>query len=1081
MKTKKLLTRIITFSLALFTALAAGNVSAHAAVSGAKTVRVGYAVYEGYQQGGPGQTKSGSAYEYYQKIRYYTGWEYEYVYGNISEMYTLLEKGDIDIMALVPDRGIVRNRFLLSDKPHGTEPMYIYIHMDNTEITSGNIKSLNGKTIGIRKETYRRNILEHWCVQQGIKCAIKEYDNTEKLHDALTDKNIDAIMDTRVLDNHSYEHPWQSVYRFSPEPLYFAVNKDRPDILVELNEAQEYIISSNELYMYQLQDKYHSTVNHHNIYLTREEKEMVKNRGTIKIGYLEEFNPISFTDVETGKLSGIAGFYFDELKEKYGLDYEYHKYSSEIIMQYALLNKEIDLMLPIGYGLDIAEQLDIALSNPISTPSMSMFVKSAKDTEKITSIAVMEDSVTPREYIKMYFPQAEIVVASTRTKALQLVYDGKADCYIARTNSIPWIESSANVAKKLETIALPGMLDYCIAARIEDADILSVVNKGINMVTEAQLIDATAKYAYSGNDVSLIEAIKDNPVSVIAIAIAACSLFAVVFMIYKLKTESAYLKQVRSARDEARRAQHRAENAQQRAIQASNAKSSFMTSMSHDIRTPMNAIIGMTTLASKHLDNPDYMKNCLSRITLASNHLLTLINDVLDINKIETGKLNLNPTVFSLADSFMNIANISRPQVRAKNHRFEIRIHDVKNEYIFADELRINQIFINILANAIKYTPDNGHITVDVKQEKNNGMQDTIRLVYIVEDNGVGMSREFQSEMYAPFAQENRNVNLYGSGVGLTICKQLVDLMGGTIECDSRIGKGTRFTVTLDLPIAEKVMEETILPPMKILLVDDDEIFLSTASETLKDMGVSPDCATSGRQAVEIVVEKHRQNKDYPVIIIDWQMPGMDGIETTREIRRKIGYEVSIIVISAYDSEEIRNVAIEAGANGFISKPFFRSSVYRSMTEILNIKTGVSSSGEKPFDRLKGLNVIVAEDNELNREIARELLAMYDISTTRAENGQQCVDILNKAEQNEYDMVLMDIQMPVMDGYKATEAIRQINRNNIGAIPVIAMTANAFSEDVTACFKAGMDAHVAKPIDIEQLLETMERVLASKK
>ncbi len=512
--------------------------------------------------------------------------------------------------------------------------------------------------------------------------------------------------------------------------------------------------------------------------------------------------------------------------------------------------------------------------------------------------------------------------------------------------------------------------------------------------------------------------------------------------------------------------------------EANNAKTQFLSSMSHDIRTPMNAIIGMTALASKHLDDQEYMRNCLNKMSLASNHLLTLINDVLDISKVESGKMSLNPIVFSLADTVSNLVNIVRQQISGKCQNFDVRVHDIKREYLFADELRLNQIFINILTNAVKYTPAGGTISMDLKEEIIPGSTDKVRVIYTVADNGVGMSKEFQTHMYDSFSRANNenHGNIQGTGLGLTISKTMVDLMGGTIECESDIDQGAKFTVTLDLPIAEHIMEDLVLPPMEILLVDDDEIFLESAANTLRQMGISPDCVDNGPDAVKKAVDRHKNNNDYPVIIVDWQMPVMNGIETIRQIRAEVGPSVSIVVVSAYEWHDIEAIAKEAGADGFISKPFFPSNVYENMTRILGIKTNVH--GDKELDTWKpniaGMNILVAEDNDINWEIAEEILSIYQITTVRAENGQKCIDILNASEDGEFDLVLMDIQMPLLDGYEATLAIRSSHRSYIRNMPIVAMTADAFSEDIQRCKDVGMNAHIAKPLNIGNLLAILE-------
>lgn len=508
---------------------------------------------------------------------------------------------------------------------------------------------------------------------------------------------------------------------------------------------------------------------------------------------------------------------------------------------------------------------------------------------------------------------------------------------------------------------------------------------------------------------------------------------------------------------------------------ANMAKTKFLSSMSHDIRTPMNAIIGMTTIAAKHVEDRAQVLDCLGKITLASNHLLTLINDVLDISKVESGKMTLHPVVFSLPESCTNLVNIIRPQIREKGLEFEVHLHRLKYEYLYADELRMNQIFINLLTNAVKYTNPGGKIILTLSETCLPEDSGKISLTFSVQDTGIGMSRDFMKDMYQTFtrAVDTRIDKVQGSGLGLAITKQLVDLMDGTISCESELGKGTKFTVAVTLPIAEKITDDLLLPPLQLLLADDDEVFLETAEDMLVSMGVAVDRAKSGQMAVEMAAARHEAGRDYPVMILDLKMPDMDGIETTRAIRARVGDEVPIIIISAYDWTELEEAAKAAGANGFINKPMFKSTIYDKLNELLHFSEMEIEIADDSADGLQGLHLLIAEDNDLNWEIIEEMLKFFDIDSARAENGQICVDLLRNAEAGTYDAVLMDIQMPVMNGREAAAAVRSLPDENKRNIPIIAMTADAFAEDIEACLEAGMNGHVAKPVDMKKLFREM--------
>ncbi len=509
---------------------------------------------------------------------------------------------------------------------------------------------------------------------------------------------------------------------------------------------------------------------------------------------------------------------------------------------------------------------------------------------------------------------------------------------------------------------------------------------------------------------------------------------------------------------------------------ASRAKTDFLSAMSHDIRTPMNAIIGLTAIAEKNAGEVHLVSDNLKKIRLAGNHLLTLINDILDLSKIESGRITLSPVVFSVADTAENLVNLSQPMVRQKNIDFRFRCKNISHENLYADQLRINQIFINILSNALKYTPEGNSVYVDM-QEAPGEKEGFVKLIYTVKDTGIGMSKEYMKEMYSPFTrQTDSRINaIQGTGLGLAITKNMVDLMGGTIECSSEEGKGTAFTVTLELSISDRAEEEMILPPLEILMVDDDEVLLETASDTLKSLGTKPETADSGEKALEKIQQKKNQGKLYDLIIIDWKMPGISGIDLTARIRETAGKDISIILVSAYDWSQIENNAREAGADGVISKPLFRSSLYKKICEVMKIKNE-SSDSEDETSGLAGMNVLIAEDMDVNWEIIHTLLEMYGINSERAENGKIAVEIIEKAEPDFYDAVFMDIQMPVMNGLEATRKIRSLKDTSLSQIPVIAMTADAFSENVAECLEAGMNGHIAKPIDIKLVINELKKI-----
>jgi len=516
------------------------------------------------------------------------------------------------------------------------------------------------------------------------------------------------------------------------------------------------------------------------------------------------------------------------------------------------------------------------------------------------------------------------------------------------------------------------------------------------------------------------------------------------------------------------------------ALLASKAKTAFLSSMSHDIRTPMNAIIGLTTIASHNVNDPSRVQDCLSKINMASNHLLTLINDILDISKIESGKITLNPAIFSLSKLISDEINIIQSQIKAKNMNVDIHVENVEHEMLFGDELRLNQIFINLMSNAVKYTDEGGKIIIDIS-EKENADTHLADIVYKISDNGMGMTPEFVKILYEPFSRmsDTRHNKVQGTGLGLAITKQMVDLMNGTIECESELGVGTTFTVHLTLPIAKDDKKYDKLPHIDMLVADDDSIFLSTSIDTLNSINIEPDTTLYGKEAVKLIKEKHENGKDYDVVIIDWKMPDQSGEKTIKSIRDIVGKDTTIIVVSSYQWEEIEEDAIESGADYFITKPIFKSSIYKKLCEIMNVDD--EKDTEKSSDIANGLHdkkFLVAEDNDVNWEILDELLHIHNIQADHATNGKEALKLLEESGDNAYDAIFMDIHMPIMNGLDTTKEIRKSSNEYIHNIPIIAMTADAFAEDVKTCLDAGMNAHTSKPININKLFDIVRDVLS---
>lgn len=528
------------------------------------------------------------------------------------------------------------------------------------------------------------------------------------------------------------------------------------------------------------------------------------------------------------------------------------------------------------------------------------------------------------------------------------------------------------------------------------------------------------------------------------------------------------------------------EKARESALQATKAKSEFLSNMSHDIRTPMNAIVGMTAIAVANIDDKDKVQNCLKKITSSSKHLLGLINDVLDMSKIESGKMTLNMEMISLKEVMESIVSIVQPQIKAKNQTFSIDIGNMITEDVYCDSVRLNQILLNFLSNAIKFTPDGGSIQIALHEEPSQVGDNYVRVHIKVKDNGIGMSEEFKETLFDAFTREdNKRVHkTEGTGLGMAITKYIIDAMKGTIEVNSKQGEGTEFHVTLDMEKALVREEDMILPDWHMLIVDDDKQLCESTIDSLNKIGINAESVFDGESAIELVKKRCEERNDFQIILLDWKLPGINGIETARRIRMQSGGDVPLLLISAYDWSEIEQEAKEAGISGFISKPLFKSTLYYGLKQYIDTEESAQGdTDEKNEDEknaeLIGKKILLAEDNELNWEIAQTLLEARGMELDWAENGKVCVEKFKQSPVGYYDAIFMDVRMPIMTGYEATVEIRALEREDAD-LPIIAMTADAFAEDIQKCMNSGMDAHVAKPIDVSEIERKLCELLKTK-
>ena len=514
---------------------------------------------------------------------------------------------------------------------------------------------------------------------------------------------------------------------------------------------------------------------------------------------------------------------------------------------------------------------------------------------------------------------------------------------------------------------------------------------------------------------------------------------------------------------------------------ASRAKTEFLSNMSHDIRTPMNAIVGLTAIAGANIESQDRVVECLGKITKSSRHLLGLINEVLDMARIESGRMSLAEEDFSLPELVDNLLTLTKPAIDEHHHQLEVHVEHIEHEAVCGDSLRIQQVFVNLMSNAVKYTPDGGNITLTIK-EKPNGFSELGCYEFSIEDNGIGMTPEFQKIMFEPFsrADDHRTTKVQGTGLGMAIARNIVNLMNGDIQVESAPNKGTKITVTVYLKLQENEKEqEKELIDLPVLVVDDDKTCCESTVATLQEIGIAGEWVLTGKEAVERCAARHKTGRDYFAVILDWKMPEMDGIATARRIRECVGENVTIIILTSFDFSEIEEEARAVGVNAFMAKPLFRSRLTATLRQFTSGKKEKNARNyleDFAKENYAGKRILLVEDNALNREIASEIIGMTGVTIDSAENGKIAVEKVMEAPEKWYDLIFMDIQMPIMNGYEATAAIRALAGSR-GKVPIIAMTANAFAEDVQLAKNTGMNEHIAKPLDLNKLNDVLKQWL----
>ena len=1053
------------------TAAEKGSADKETAASGSEAVRVGW--YEdSYHITDKNGNRSGYGYEYEQTVAAYTGWDYEYVTGDWTELIEKLQNGEIDLMSALSYTDERAEKMLFSDQPMGEERYYLYADLGNSDISASDLSTLNGKSIAMMEQSVQTTQFCEWEEKYNIQTRHVFVDSIDQAKELLTKHEIQGVISTET--SIWVDAGMSAIVTTGGSKIYYGINKNRPDLKEALDSAMRSMENDKPFYSDELYQRYIATQSV--AVLSSGEKEWLKQHGAIRIGYLNDDPGFSTVDSETGKLVGVLNDYIDYVKKYFGkiIEFEPAGFDSQEEQIQALKDNKIDMIFHVNQNPYYAEQNGVSLSNTVlSIPLAVVTTQNAFDENAENTVAIAKENSKFKWYIAYNYPDWDIVECDSIKDAEKAVENGDADCLIARSGqAMSYVND-----KKLHSVFLTKTANTSFAVSKGNAVLMSILNKTLKSIQTSKLTGAVSMYEDSLKKVTFTDFIKDNFLVVTTVGIA---LFLVILLVILGSLGKARQEADRSQKlnKKFQESQHDLKMALMQAESANSAKTAFLNNMSHDIRTPMNAIIGFTSLAASHVDNKELVKDYLHKIGTSSEHLLSLINDVLDMSRIESGKVKIDEKPLHLPDLLHDIRTIIRPSISSKQLDFLIDTVDVLDEDIIADKLRLTQILLNILSNGVKYNKTGGTISLRVKQER-KAPKGCATYHFIVRDTGIGISKEFQEHIFENFSREETATvsGIQGTGLGLAITKKIVEMMGGTISLESEEGVGSEFDVCLTFRLTgEKKVYTKVesLQGLRVLVADDDTDTCLSISSMLTEIGMRSEWTASGKEAVIRAKHAVDMGDEFYAYIIDWLMPDMNGIETVRRIRRVIGDGSPIIILTAYDWADVEEEAREAGVTAFCEKPLFMSDLRNILTQPVQ----VSGHIPKPdYSEHRGKKILLVEDNELNQEIASEILKEAGFIIEIAGDGSAATEIMAAAKPGQYDLILMDIQMPVMNGYEATRRIRAMESDYCKHIPILAMTANAFDEDRTLAVQAGMNGYLTKPIKIEEMLKIIDSVL----
>lgn len=1064
--------KAFSFLLCIVIIIALAALPCSAEESDSRVIRVGW--FEAENESNSASNSLEYYREYLRALSQYTGWKYEYINGTWDECLLMLERGEIDILGFVQKNDDREKIFGYPSLPMTISSGYLVAGNGN-EISAADKGSLNGITVGIVKGNGYNKDFEKYRIENGFDVTYKEYNSLADISPALERGEIDAA----VVAEEDKTVSERIVMNFATYDQYFATDIDDPAFLRELDNAMKSVNTYCPYLNQDLYQKYFAVNNDGKPVFTAAEQKFIKNNPNILVLYDTGWPPIEYWDEENAVYRGISPDLFALLSEKCGINFVYEGSTSGEVLAELQSGENKNTLTTISYDYGWADSHDVYITQPFIT---STIVKLGKNPDAKNPTVAVNEKAFFTYILADELKGVSTINFSKQAERLEAVRTGKADYTFVTEDQANYYRS----IPKYSDLKVKRMVGYeqkvCVSVeKNSDPELMSIISKSLASISHDEMtaiLRANTEKAYK---LTFGDRIYQNRVTIIISSIIAAIILGTLITILAMRYKSSRIIKV---------AYKQKEEALVIAEQASAAKGSFMSRMSHEIRTPLNAVIGYNTIAKNELSNAKTdeerrsvemkVMDCLTKSEVASKHLLTIINDVLDMSAIESGKIKISHDRFDFKGLITSLTTIFYSQASAKGVSLEVIIGDLENEWFIGDQMRTNQILTNLLSNAIKFTSEGGSVKLSIRQLESE--DEKVKIHFEVKDTGIGMTSEYLTHIWTPFEQADSSISrrFGGTGLGLSITKNLVELMDGKIEVDSKPGIGTAFTVELEYEKGEELEDNGTYDFKNInaLVADNDPNTCDYIRLLFNRCGARCATVTSGADAIEALKRSIAENNCFSMCLVDWRMPQMDGIETIKHIREIAGDQIPVIVLTAYDYTEIADKAVSVGVNRFISKPLFQSSLFDLLANICGICEEKAVIPEKPREyNFNGARVILAEDNLMNMEIAKRLIAPAGLNIDCAWNGNEAVELYENAEAGTYAAILMDVHMPALNGYDATMKIRTSEHTDAKSIPIIAMTADAFAEDIAEAIAAGMTDHISKPIDTGVLFDKLAKYI----